>query len=418
MALRKPDPLVVDSGASAPPSTRAVVPVPPGVLTVVRRLSRAWLLVAVGVFLALAGTVGIPRSPEGDGLAANVERPIQLMLLGLAAVAWLLACRWEGAAAVLLALTGTALGLLAALAHRPLVSALVCVAFLVPAAGFWFGWQHRRSRRAVTAVAVVTIVLLGGTCFGASAVYAHFFGPAHPVSSQPALPVDRVVWSWSGAMTTSSAIVVAQLTPGSRQARLVVEPESGGPTVVTRYADPVGAAVVRLAVDGLAPGTGYRYAIEIDGTADGGRGVGRLRTMPLGPASFTVAVGACAGTASNGAVFDAIANTRPLLYIQAGDLHYGNPDRNDINAFGALYRRALTAPAQAALYRSVPVACGWDDHDYGPNDADATAATRTTAPPVTPVSRCCTPARWIAPVASRAARTARARSPAPGSSAL
>ncbi|WP_164842282.1 alkaline phosphatase D family protein [Actinoplanes solisilvae] len=38
--------------------------------------------------------------------------------------------------------------------------------------------------------------------------------------------------------------------------------------------------------------------------------------------------------------------------------------------FGDLYRRTLTAPAQAALYRSVPVAYVWDDHDYGPNNAD------------------------------------------------
>jgi hypothetical protein len=36
--------------------------------------------------------------------------------------------------------------------------------------------------------------------------------------------------------------------------------------------------------------------------------------------------------------------------------------------------RTLTASAQAALYRTVPVAYVWDDHDYGPNDADADAS--------------------------------------------
>jgi phosphodiesterase/alkaline phosphatase D-like protein len=39
----------------------------------------------------------------------------------------------------------------------------------------------------------------------------------------------------------------------------------------------------------------------------------------------------------------------------------------------------LTQPAQAALYRSVPIAYVWDDHDYGRNDADSTAPSRPAA---------------------------------------
>jgi phosphodiesterase/alkaline phosphatase D-like protein len=47
--------------------------------------------------------------------------------------------------------------------------------------------------------------------------------------------------------------------------------------------------------------------------------------------------------------------------------------------YGDLYRRTLTAPAQAALYRSVPVAYIWDDYDCSPNDADATSPSRPAA---------------------------------------
>jgi hypothetical protein len=64
---------------------------------------------------------------------------------------------------------------------------------------------------------------------------------------------------------------------------------------------------------------------------------------------------------------------RPDLYVATGDLHYGNPARDDVSLFANLYRRTLTAPAQAALYRSVPVAYVWDDHDYGGNNADSTS---------------------------------------------
>ena len=39
----------------------------------------------------------------------------------------------------------------------------------------------------------------------------------------------------------------------------------------------------------------------------------------------------------------------------------------------------LTQPGQAALYRHVPIAYVWDDHDYGPNDAGADSPTRTAA---------------------------------------
>jgi hypothetical protein len=101
--------------------------------------------------------------------------------------------------------------------------------------------------------------------------------------------------------------------------------------------------------------------------------------MPEGPASFTVAVGACARTGSNGAVFDAVRAVDPLLYLQLGDLHYGNVARDDVAAFGDRFRDVLTAPAQAALYRSVPVAYVWGDHDFGSNDADATSPSRDAA---------------------------------------
>jgi hypothetical protein len=334
---------------------------------------------AIAGFLVLAATVGFPRNPEGDGFGSQVEVPAQLALLGLAALAWLLAWRWEGAGALLLALAGNGLAVLAALEYHPAVSGLVMVAFLLPAGGFWLVWHHRRTARVVAGMALVTVVLVGGTWMGASAVYGYFFGPAHPASPTREVPVDRVVWSWIGGVTTTDATVVAELATGAHRARLLLTPDAPGSTRAGALSAATRERVVRLSVDGLAPGTSYRYAIEVDGVPDRGRGTGRFRTMPAGPASFTVAVGACARTGSNGAVFDAVRETQPLLYIQTGDLHYGNPDRNDVALFGELYRRVLTAPAQAALYRSVPVAYGWDDHDYGPNDADATAPTRPAA---------------------------------------
>src|SRR5690606_7526957 len=220
--------------------------------------------------------------------------------------------------------------------------------------------------------------LVTGGWVGGVLVYNYFYGPAHPSSARQALPIDRVVWSWSGGVTTGEATVVAQLVTGARQARLVLRAPDGQ-QVTTGYATVGEDQVVRLPANGLAADTAYRYAIDVDGHVDATRGNGRFRTMPEGPSTFTVAVGGCARTGSSGAVFDAIADLDPLLYLVTGDFHYGNPDRDDMDLFGGLYRRVLTAPAQAALYRSVPVAYVWDDHDYGPNDADASSPARPAA---------------------------------------
>ncbi|MGH8993329.1 MAG: alkaline phosphatase D family protein, partial [Acidimicrobiia bacterium] len=125
--------------------------------------------------------------------------------------------------------------------------------------------------------------------------------------------------------------------------------------------------------------TSYRYTVEVDGRPDRSRGRGRLATLPEGPASFTLAVGACARTGSDGVVFDTIRRLDPLLYLMVGDLHYENIGTDRAGVFLGAYDRVLTAPAQAALYRSVPVDYVWDDHDYGPNDADATSPSRDAA---------------------------------------
>lgn len=340
---------------------------------------RAWVPLAVLAFTALAISVGVPTNPEGDILGSQVERPAQFVLLTLAMLAWAIGWRWEAPAAALLAVVGSLLGVFAAVAYAPLLSLVVTVAFLAPAVGYWTVWQRRSTARAIVVLGLTTGLLLVGTGVSAALTYDRFYGPAHPTSATAALRVDRVLWMWSGGVSTDRAAVVAELTGEATRARLVVDPSGGGPQRTGPAARPGDDHVVRLEVTGLRPGTRYRYTIEVDGRPDTSRGIGTFRTAPAGAASFTVAFGSCARTGSNGAVFDAIREVDPLLYVTTGDLHYGNPSRNSVGLFANLYRRTLTAPAQAALYRQVPAAYLWDDHDYGPNDADASAATRPAA---------------------------------------
>ncbi|MFQ1002379.1 alkaline phosphatase D family protein [Modestobacter sp. SSW1-42] len=349
----------------------------PAVLAGLQRTSRIGLAAVLVVLAGLALVEGLPVSPEGEAMGPTTSRTVQLALLGLAAVAWLVALRWEATGAALVAVAGLALAVFAAVAYQPWVSLLVAAGFLVPAVGLWLHWQRRRTLRSVTVLAVVTALLLAGTYTAGAAVHDRLYGPASPLSGQVALPVDRVSWVWTGGVTDRSARAVAQVEPGSEVRWLVTGPDGDqhrSATVTT--ADD---GVARLAVDGLAPATRYTFAVEVDGTADRGRGTGSFSTVPDGPASFTLAVGGCAGTGSSSAVFDAIRAVDPLLYLQTGDLHYGNVTRADVGVFGDRYADALTAPAQAALYRQVPVAYTWGDHDYGGNDSDATSPVRATA---------------------------------------
>ena len=188
-------------------------------------------------------------------------------------------------------------------------------------------------------------------------------------------------WAWAGALSSDSFTVTARLANGAGRVRLAVgtNPE----LTDARYFEPSAAPaqddpVVRFQVTGLAPDTSYRYGIEVDGRLDD-VARGRIATPPAGPASFTFAVAGCARTGSNGAVFDAIRAANPLFFLETGDFFYANIDSNDVARFRAQYDANLTAAAQAELFRSTPIAYVWDDHDYGPNDADSTSPARVAA---------------------------------------
>jgi alkaline phosphatase D len=132
-----------------------------------------------------------------------------------------------------------------------------------------------------------------------------------------------------------------------------------------------------LSVTNLQPDTQYFYAIEADGVLD--ITIGKLHTPGTGAYSFTFALSSCARTDSNHPVFTIIRQHNPLFFLHMGDLHYLDISANNRDLFRTGYERVLAASNQAALYRDVPLAYMWDDHDYGPNDSDASAPGRLAA---------------------------------------
>ena len=142
------------------------------------------------------------------------------------------------------------------------------------------------------------------------------------------------------------------------------------------------AVLVRLT--GLAPGARATYTIE----GDGDRRDGALRAQPYWMAGddapdITIAIGSCfflaaaeapwnASTYGGGyGIFDAIAAKAPDVMVWLGDnLYFQPPDELDPASMAARYRRQRALPALQRLLVAAPQLAIWDDHDYGPNDAD------------------------------------------------
>jgi phosphodiesterase/alkaline phosphatase D-like protein len=196
-------------------------------------------------------------------------------------------------------------------------------------------------------------------------------------SCLPAADLTRFVWS--GAVTPHSVRVKAGLRADAANTRLAVSRFSD-------FSDPVYSDVRSVSlevadgvgdytVSGLQPLTQYFYRIEVNGQAD--ERVGRFRTFPDGPSSFTFALSACAAQGSTDTVFLAIRDENPLFFLHTGDLHYLNIAQNDVNVFYDGYRQVLGSHTQRALYESTSLAYIWDDHDYGPNDSDSSSPSRT-----------------------------------------
>jgi hypothetical protein len=344
------------------------------------RVAVVWSLAVAAVFLALAATRGIPRLPESGVVGNGLELPLSLGMVGLMLLGTALASRWHLTGAVLVGVASLVLGYFASVQYQPLVSVLVLVATFPPAYLLWSRWHPTARVRGIVGAALVASLVLGVVVWGAARTNAFYWGPDHPRS--PLLPRhDPVVaWSWAGGVTPRTVTVTARTWRDAADVQLVLsrsaDPAAGRRTG-SQPATEADDHVVTWTVRGLQPATRYHYGFVVDGVLSGR--IGTFRTFPRGPAAFTFAVGADARTGSSGRVFDVIRAHDPLLYLNVGDFFYGDVDTNDPARYLAQYDDTLSAPAQAALYRRVPVAYTWGDHDYAANDADMHTVSRPAA---------------------------------------
>lgn len=188
--------------------------------------------------------------------------------------------------------------------------------------------------------------------------------------------------------------------PARVQVRYAVDPASlpdslrrvalVGPPVTTAVVEATAATgyTAHVVIAGLEPGRAYTYELLVDGRAVARPYPTRFRTQALwqwrtDPPAFTVALGSCAyvndapydrpGTpyGAGAGIFASIARLGPAAMVWLGDNTYLR-EVDWWSEAGMDYRHAHTRaiPDLQPLLASTANYATWDDHDFGPNDAD------------------------------------------------
>lgn len=147
----------------------------------------------------------------------------------------------------------------------------------------------------------------------------------------------------------------------------------------------------------LEPGVTYEYRIEINGDSVHLNYPTTFTTQPLwqwrvDPPAFTLATGSCAYVnetqydrpgkpyGSNYQTFTQIANRKPDLMLWLGDnVYFREVDWYTRSGMQHRYTHDRAIAELQPLLASTPNYAIWDDHDFGPNDADGTWVHKETA---------------------------------------
>ncbi len=187
---------------------------------------------------------------------------------------------------------------------------------------------------------------------------------------------NEVQWTMTGALTSSSIAFRAKLSSNSNNVRALIS--TSNPPVAPFIYSTVGVAnqntnnlMAKFEASGLQPNTKYYYVIEADGIADNSPDdIGTFTTPKSGPQSFTFLGGSC-NKEPNTKTYNDFLGYNPLFYLNSGDLHYADPNSSNVNVHrNAFEDRVFTRPIQVDLFRQLPIAYVWDDHDYCGNAED------------------------------------------------
>jgi len=155
--------------------------------------------------------------------------------------------------------------------------------------------------------------------------------------------------------------------------------------------------IARFLLTGLRPGTRFNYELYLDGVLTPRPYRLTFQTQPhwqwrTDPPAFTVAFGSCAYInetvtdrpgkpyGSEYEIFTTIAAQQPDLMLWLGDnTYYREPDWYSEAGMRHRFAHTRSLPELQALLGAAHHYAIWDDHDYGPNDADRSYRMKQTA---------------------------------------
>jgi hypothetical protein len=187
------------------------------------------------------------------------------------------------------------------------------------------------------------------------------------------------LWLWSAGVTGDSVALAAKVAINSPAVRFAVSRYGTiGPDAIYsdyKVATDANANTVKADVSGLEPNTPYYYAVEMGGSLS--TVIGQFTTWDENKLNFSFCLSSCSNnvvTAGvNPVLFDTMRTKNPLFFVHMGDMHYndgGNEPSSLLNYHRCWDKVFELSSRQRAFWQHVPVEYMWDDHDFGPNDAN------------------------------------------------
>ncbi|WP_081891731.1 alkaline phosphatase D family protein [Verrucomicrobium sp. BvORR106] len=157
---------------------------------------------------------------------------------------------------------------------------------------------------------------------------------------------------------------------------LEVTPSTGGAAIkVPAQATAEHDFCLHWQVEGLRPGTSYRYRVTSKGTplADAAEQTFKTAPDPAKPGKVRFAISSCAKEdAGSRAVWTRMAEEQVDAVILIGDTPYIDSTKLDIQT--KRHREFAAVTEYQKLLQSRPCWWTWDDHDFAGNDCDGRAA--------------------------------------------
>ncbi|MGM0587644.1 MAG: alkaline phosphatase D family protein [Bacteroidota bacterium] len=215
------------------------------------------------------------------------------------------------------------------------------------------------------------------------------FGQQALLEAGPMVGATEMMETTIWVQTTKPAEVSINYWPEGNEDAFLIGP-------VTKTTEQTGLTA-HLNITGLQPGTTYQYAIFINGERLRFDYPTQFTTQKLwqwrtDPPAFSVAMGSCLyindpefdrpGDPYGGdpAILESVAAQNPDIMLWMGDnVYYREVDFYSKAQMNNRYRLARSIPEMQPLLASTINLATWDDHDYGPNNADRTYRMREEA---------------------------------------